>query len=243
MAQHVLSELRGTLKSLVTLYTYKDPPGTRLLLVALQSSCAAEGPAAACAVEGPLSSMDALVTDQARYHGERHPALGAFVGTDAAVHGLVLQQVGGLGEGFGADQAGVGSHPGVHHLVLCHAAGHGKGFPTNGTAEGPLAQMGSLMAEQGQRLVEGPAALRTWKGFVVGVHVALVLPQVRGAHKVLAAGLAHVWLLSGVRADVLAVIGGPDVGLVTEGAVVWSLSGVQALVLLKRALVGIGLAA
>lgn len=243
MAHHVLCELRGTLESLVTLHTDKDPPGTRLLLVALQSSRAAEGHAAACAVVGPLSGMDTLVTDQAGHHGKCHPALRTLVGADAAVYGLVLQQVGGLGEGLGTDQAGVGSHPGVHLLVLCHAAGHGKGFPTNGTAEGPLAQMGSLMAEQGQRLVEGPAALRTWKGFVVGVHVALVLPQVRGAHKVLAAGLAHVWLLSGVRADVLAVIGGPDVGLVTEGAVVWSLSGVQALVLLKRALVGIGLAA
>lgn len=46
-----------------------------------------------------------------------------------------------------------------------------------------------------------------------------------------------------MRADVLAVVRGPDVSPGAEGAAVRTLACVQALVLLQRPLVGVGLAA
>lgn len=145
--------------------------------------------------------------DQSRGHGKSHPALVTLVRTEAAVHRLVLEQIGRLGEGLAADGADVRPNAAVHLAVLHHATGHGKRLSALGADERPLAHVRALVPEQRQRLVEGFTALCTREGLVVDVHVPLVLAQVRRADKVLAAGIADVWLLAGVGADVLAVVG------------------------------------
>lgn len=242
MVQHVLSELRGTLEGLVTLHADKDPSSTRLLLVELQCGRVTKVLAAARAVVGFLLTVDVLVTHEARCHGERHAALCALVGPRAAVNGLVLGQVGRLGEALGAHRADVRTNPRVDLLVLCHPTGQSEGFAAVGAGERPLSQVLPLVALQGEGLIEGLAAVRAWEGLVIGVHVPLMLPQVRGTNEILPTGVTCVGLFTCVCADMLAVIRGPDVGLDAEGAVVWSFSRVEAFVLLQRALMGVSLA-
>jgi len=243
VVQHMLCELCGALEGLVALHADKNPPGARLLLVKLQRGEVAKVLAASRASVGFLFAVDVLVTHEAGGHGERHAALGALVGPRSGVDGLVLSQVGRLGETLGAHRADVRPNAGVALLVLGHAAGQSEGFAAVGAGEGPLPQVLPLVALQGEGLVESLVAVRAREGLVVGVHVPLVLPQVGGANEILAAGVAHVGLFAGVCADVLAVVGGPDVGLDAEGAVIRPLARVETLVLLQRALVGVRLAA
>lgn len=75
------------------------------------------------------------------------------------------------------------------------------------------------------------------------MHVALVFAQIGGAHEGPPAVRTPIGFLSSVGADVLAVIGGPGIRLVAEGASVWPLACVQAPVLLERAAVRVGLPA
>lgn len=191
---------------------------------------------------GP-AAMQVAVPHQSGRGGKRQAALLALVGSLAAVDGLVLGQVGRLGEALVADGAGVRPHAGVGLPVLCHAAGQAEGLAAVGAGKGPLAQVLALVALQRQGLVESLAAVRAREGLVIGVRVAFVLAQVGRADEVFAAGAAGVGFLTGVRADVLAVVRGPDVRPGAEGAVVGTLARVQTLVLLQRALVGVGLAA
>lgn len=85
--------------------------------------------------------------------------------------------------------------------------------------------------------------MRARKRLVIGVHVAFVFPQVRRADEVFSALFTLVRLFPGVRSDVLAVIGRPDVAAVAKRATVRSFPRVQSLVLLERSLVRIRLAA
>lgn len=62
------------------------------------------------------------------------------------------------------------------------------------------------MALQGQGFIKSLATVCAGEGLVVGVHVPLVLPQVRGANEILATSVADVGLLPSVCADMLAVI-------------------------------------
>lgn len=238
----MLSQLCGALERLVALHADKDPPSARLLLVKLQHGQEAKALAAARAAVGFLFTVDVLVPHEAGGHGKRHAALGALMGPRSAVNGLVLGQVGRLREALGAHRADVRTNSGVALLVLCHATGQSEGFATVGAGERPLSKVLPLVALQGEGFVEGLATVRAGEGLVVGMHVPLVLPQVRGANEILPTSVTRVGLFTGVCADVLAVIRGPDVGLDTEGAVIWSFTRVEALVLLQRALVGVSLA-
>lgn len=155
----------------------------------------------------------------------------------------MFREIGGLSESFGANRAGVGTHAAVNFSVLCHATGQGKRFPAFRTNKGPLAQMCTLVAEKRQGFVEGFATLLAEERLVVGVHVALMFPQVRGAHKILSTFLTDVRLLSGVCSDVFAEVRGPNVAFLTKRALVRSFACVEPLVLLKSPLVRVGLPA
>lgn len=90
----------------------------------------------------------------------------------------MFSEVGGLGESFRANGTGVGTHATVDFPVLCHATGQGKCFPAIRANKRPLTQMRALVAKKRQGFVEGFATLLAEERLVVGVHVALVLPQV-----------------------------------------------------------------
>lgn len=202
----MLCKLCGTLERLVTLHADKDPPSTGLLLVELQRGEVAEALAAARAAVALLLTVDVLMTNEAGSHGKSHAALFALVWPHSAVNGLVLRQVGGLCETLGAHRAGVRTHSCVDLLVLCHATGQGERHPTVGAGERSFSQVLPLMTLQGEGFVEGLATVRARERLVVGVHVPLVLAQVRGPNKVLAASIADVGLFPSVCADMLAVI-------------------------------------
>lgn len=240
--QHVLCELCGAPERLVALHADKDPPSAGLLLVKLQRGEVAEGLAAARAAVAFLLAVDELMANETGRHGESHAALVALVRPHSAVNGLVLRQVGGLCETLAAHRAGVRTHSCVALPVLGHATGQGERHPAVGAGERSFAQVLPLVALQGEGFVEGLVAVCAWERLVVAVHVPLVLAQVRGANEVLAARIADVGLLPRVRADMLAVIRRPDVGLNAERAVIGPLAGVQTLVLLQRALVRVRLA-
>lgn len=233
---HMLFKFCGTLKRFVALYADKDPPSARLLLVELQLCDLAEVLAAAGAAVWLLVVVNELVAYQAGSHGKCHTALPTLVRPDSAVDGFVLCQVGGFRETLGAHGANKRTYSHVDFLVLHHAAGQSEGFPTVGTGEGSFPEMLPLVAFQGERFVEGLATVCAWERLVVGVHVPLVLSQIRGADKILSAGFTDVRFLARVCADVLAVIRGPDVRFVTKGTAVWSFPSVQTLVLLQRTL-------
>lgn len=213
------------------------------LLVPLQGGGAGEGLTALGAMKRPLAGVDALVAQQARGLREGHAAVGALEGPLARVQRLVLLQVGGFGEALAAGGAGEGPLARVHSLMLHHAAGHGELAAAGGAAERLGAQVRALVAQQRQRPVEGQATLGAREGLVVAVHVALVFAQIGGAHEGPPAVRAPIGFLAGVGADVLAVIGGPGVRLVAEGAAVGPFACMQAPVLLERAAVGVGLPA
>lgn len=202
----MLCKLCSTLEGFVTLHTHKDPSSAGLLLVKLQRGQVTEVLAAARAAVGFLFIVDVLVTNKAGSHGKRHAALGALVGSLSAVNGLVLGQVGGLREALGAHRADVRTHSPVDLLVLCHATGQSKGLPAVGTGERSFSQVLTLMSFQREGFIKGLATVRAWEGLVVGVHVPLMLSQVRGANEILSASVTDVGLLTGVCADMLPVI-------------------------------------
>lgn len=85
----------------------------------------------------------------------------------------------------------------------CSRCAPPRGWPprtpvAGGTAEGLLAQVRALVAQQLQRLVEGQPALGRREGLGVAVRVALVFAQVQGAHEGLLAVRAPVRLLARV---------------------------------------------
>lgn len=139
-------------------------------------------------------------------HRKRHAALFALVGPLSAVNGLVLAQVGGLCETFGAHGANERTHPCVDLLVLRHTTGQSKRLSAVGAAERPRSQVLTLVTLQGERFIEGLATMSAREGFVIDVHVPLVLPQVRGAYEILAASVTDVGLFTCVCSDMLAVI-------------------------------------
>lgn len=202
----MLCKLSGTLERFVTLYTDKDPSSAGLLLVKLQLSEVAEVFAAARTTVGFLVAVDELVTHQAGRHSKCHTAFCALVRPHATVDGFMLCQIRGFGETFGADGADIWTHAFVDFLVLCHTTGKGKCFSTVGTGERPLPQVLTLVTLQGQGLIEGLTTVGTWERLVVGVHVSLMLSQVRGPDEILAAGVTDVGLFTSVCADMLAVI-------------------------------------
>lgn len=181
--------------------------------------------------------MNTLMSHQSGCHGECHPAFRALVWSHSTVDREMLGEIGRLGERFGANSAGVGTHSAVNLPVLCHTTGQCKRLPAIWTNEGPLAQMRALMTVKRQRFVKGFPTVLAEERLVVGVHVALVFPQVRGTHKVLAAFLTDVRLLSCVRSDVFAKVRGPNVAFLAKRALVRSFARVQPLVLLKSPLV------
>lgn len=155
---------------------------------------------------GFLFIVDVLVTNEARGHGKRHAALFTLMRPCSAVNGLVLGQVGRLGETLGTHRADVGTHSCVDLLVLCHTTGQSEGFPTVGAGERSLSQVLPLMTLQGEGFIEGLATVRAREGLVIGMHVPLMLSQVRGADEILATSVTDVGLLTSVCADMLAVI-------------------------------------
>lgn len=235
----MLCKLGGTQKRPVTLHTDKDPPSAGLLLVQRQLCHVAEVLAAARAAVGFLVVVDELVPNQTGGHGERHATLRTLMRPHAAVNGLMLCQVGRFREALGTDGADVWTHSHVDFLVFGHATGQGECFPTVRTGERSFSQVLPLVALQGKGLVEGLPTVCAWEGLVVGVHVSLMLSQVRGAYEILSTGVTDVGLLTRVCADVFAIIRGPDVCFHTEGAVIWSLTRVQTFVLLQCALMRI----
>lgn len=182
--------------------------------------------AAACAGVAFLFTVDALMANEAGSHGESHAALFALVWPHSAVNGLVLGQVGGLCETLGAHRADVWTHSCVDLLVLYHATGQSECLPTVRAGERSFSQVLPLMALQGEGFIEGLVTMQAWEGLVIGMHVPLMLSQVRGANEILAASVTHIGLFPSVCADVLAVIRGPDIGLNTEGAVIGSFTSV-----------------
>lgn len=155
---------------------------------------------------GFLFIVDVLVTNKARGHGKRHAALFALMRPCSAVNGLVFSQVGRLGETLGAHGADVRTHSRVDLLVLRHTTGQGEGFPTVGAGERSLTQVLALMTLQGEGFIEGLATVCAREGLVIGMHVPLMLSQVRGADEILATSVTDVGLLTSVCADMLAVI-------------------------------------
>jgi len=118
----------------------------------------------------------------------------------------MLGQVGGFCETLGAHGTDIWTYSSVDFLMLRQAAGQCECFPTVGAGEGPLSQVFTLMTLQGEGFIEGLTTVRAGERLVVGVHVPLMLPQVRGADEILAASVTDVGLLTSVCANMFAVV-------------------------------------
>ncbi len=128
------------------------------------------------------------------------------MGPHSAVNGHMLSQVGGLCEALGAHRADVWTHSHVDLLVLGHSTGQSEGLPTVRAGERSFSQVLPLVTLQREGFIEGLATVRAWEGLVIGVHVPLMLSQVRGANEIFATSITDVGLFTRVRADMLAVI-------------------------------------